>query len=62
MLNPVEDIWSLLRRGRKSNTTFTAAEHLVLAIRHGMRKIQYRPRLIEGRLAGTGPPLTPTTS
>ncbi len=28
--------------------------HLVQVIRHGLKKIQYRPGLIEGCLAGTG--------
>ena len=28
--------------------------HLVQVIRHGLKKIQYHPRLIEGCLAGTG--------
>ncbi|WP_443733833.1 IS630 family transposase [Streptomyces muensis] len=61
-LNPVEGIWSLLRRGWLSNTAFTTPEHLIQTIRHGMRKIQYRPHLIDGCLAGTGLSLTPTTS
>ncbi|MGW6893157.1 IS630 family transposase [Streptomyces chartreusis] len=61
-LNPVEGIWSLLRRGWLSNTAFTTPEHLMQTIRHGMRKIQYRPHLIDGCLAGTGLTLTPTTS
>jgi transposase len=53
--NPVEGICSLLRRGWLSNTAFTTPEHLIQTIRHGMRKIQYRPHLIDGCLAGTGP-------
>ncbi|WP_435862528.1 IS630 family transposase [Streptomyces phaeochromogenes] len=61
-LNPVEGIWSLLRRGWLSNTAFTTPEHLSQTIRHGMRKIQYRPHLIDGCLAGTGLSLTPATS
>jgi hypothetical protein len=28
--------------------------HLVQVIRHGLKKIQHQPRLIEGCLAGTG--------
>ncbi|MBK3564718.1 transposase [Streptomyces sp. MBT62] len=61
-LNPVEGIWPLLRRGWLSNTAFTTPEHLIQTIRHGMRKIQYRPHLIDGCLTGTGLSLTPTTS
>lgn len=62
-LNPVEGIWSLLRRGWLPDTAFTTSEHLIHTIRHGMRKIQYRhPHLIDGCLAGTGLSLSPTTS
>ncbi|MEU0413226.1 transposase [Streptomyces griseorubiginosus] len=61
-LNPVEGIWSLLRRERLSNTAFTTPEHLIQTIRHDVRKIQYRPHLIDGCLAGTRLSLTPTTS
>ncbi len=57
-LNPVEGIWSLLRRGPLANTAFTDAEHLERTLRHGLRHIQLRPDLIDGCLAGTG--LTPT--
>ena len=28
--------------------------HLIQVIRHGLKKVQYRPGLIEGCLAGTG--------
>jgi len=61
-LNPVEGIWSLLRRGWLSNTAFTTPEHLFKTIRHGLRTIQYRPHLIDGCLTGTGLSLTPTTT
>ena len=68
-LNPVEGVWSLLRRGWLSNTARLALQHrlhhpqhLIQTIRHGMRKIQYRPHLIDGCLAGTGLSLTSTTS
>ena len=57
-LNPIEGVWSLLRRGWLSNTAFTTPEHLIQTIRHGMRKIQYGPHLIDGCLAGTGLSLT----
>jgi hypothetical protein len=33
--------------------------HLVQVIRHGLKKIQHRPGLIEGCLAGTGLALEP---
>ncbi|WP_225891482.1 transposase [Streptomyces dioscori] len=60
-LNPVEGIRSLLRRSWLSNTAFTTLGHLIQTIRHGMKKIQYRPHLIEGSLASTELSLTPTT-
>ncbi|WP_455907808.1 IS630 family transposase [Streptomyces halstedii] len=53
-LNPVEGIWSLLRRGWLSNVAFSTTEHLVQRIRRGLRHIQYRSHLIDGCLAETG--------
>lgn len=59
-LNPVEGIWSVLRRRWLSNTAFTAVDHLVRTVRQGLRKIQYRSDLINGCLTGTGLQLHPT--
>ncbi|MFJ2478591.1 hypothetical protein ACIOWI_37780 [Streptomyces sp. NPDC087659] len=59
-LNPVEGIWSLLRRRCQANTAFTDPTHLMRVLRQGLRQVQYRPDLIDGCLAGTG--LTLTTS
>ncbi|WP_434100380.1 IS630 family transposase [Streptomyces rochei] len=59
-LNPVEGIWSLLRRSSQANTAFTDPDHLMSALRHGLRQIQYRSNLIDGCLTETG--LTLTTS
>ncbi|MEY9873284.1 transposase [Streptacidiphilus sp. MAP12-33] len=59
-LNPVEGIWSLLRRRCQTNTDFTDPAHLMRALRRGLRQVQYRPDIIDGCLAGTG--LTLTTS
>ncbi|MFD5235004.1 transposase [Streptomyces qaidamensis] len=59
-LNPVEGIWSLLRRSSQANTAFTDPDHLISTLRHGLRQIQYRSNLITGCLAETG--LTLTTS
>ncbi|WRZ44949.1 transposase [Streptomyces sp. NBC_00151] len=59
-LNPVEGIWSLLRRNSQVNTAFSDPDHLISTLRHGLRKIQYRSNLIDGCLAETG--LTSTTS
>jgi transposase len=53
-LNPVEGIWSLLRRRCQANTAFTDPAHLMSTLRQGLRQIQYRPDLIDGCLQGTG--------
>ncbi|WP_434099930.1 transposase [Streptomyces viridosporus] len=53
-LNPVEGIWSLLRRGPLTNTAFVDAGHLTRALRRGLRRIQYRPDLINDCLTETG--------
>ncbi|MFJ8804123.1 transposase [Streptomyces sp. NPDC102487] len=62
-LNPVEGVWSLLRRGPLANIAFTDHEHLERVLRRGLRRIQRHPELIDGCLAGTGFSLThsPTT-
>lgn len=63
-LNPVEGIWSLLRRSPLANIAFTDDAHLEQTLRRGLRHIQHRPDLIDGCLTGTGLQLThhPTTS
>ncbi|MGW1273383.1 IS630 family transposase [Streptomyces sp. NPDC002491] len=57
-LNPVEGVWSLLRRGPLANVAFTDDDHLERTLRRGLRHIQLRPDLIDGCLAGTGLTLT----
>ncbi|MET8566139.1 transposase [Streptomyces flaveolus] len=57
-LNPVEGLWSLLRRSSQANTAFTDPDHLMRTLRHGLRQIQYRSNLIDGCLAETGLTLT----
>lgn len=59
-LNPVEGIWSLLRRSSQANTAFQNPTHLMRTLRHGLRRIQYRHNLIDSCLTTTG--LTLTTS
>ncbi|WP_157228999.1 transposase, partial [Nocardia brevicatena] len=59
-LNPVESVWSLLRRSSRANTAFSDPTHLIHTLRHGLRRIQYRPTLIDGCFTATG--LTLTTS
>jgi transposase len=57
-LNPVEGIWSLMRR---SMANFAAAGQagLVRIIKRKLKKIQYRPHLIDGCLTATGLKLEP---
>ncbi|GAA2445248.1 hypothetical protein GCM10010421_40770 [Streptomyces glaucus] len=59
-LNPVEDIWSLVRRAGQNNTVFTDPDHLMHVLRRTLRELQYRSETIDGCLAATG--LTLTTS
>jgi len=53
-LNPVEGIWSLVRRGPLANRIFADPGDLERVLRRGLREIQYRPHLIDGVLAETG--------
>jgi transposase len=57
-LNPVEGIWSLVRRSGQCNTAFTGPDHLIRALRTRLREIQYRSDLLDGCLAATGLTLT----
>jgi hypothetical protein len=55
---PTEGIWSLLKR---SMVNFAAddLDGLVRIVKRKLKKIQYRPHLIDGCLAGTGLTLKP---
>jgi hypothetical protein len=53
-LNPVEGVWSLLNRGGPANLAGAGLDQLVRMVKRGLKKIQYRPHLIDGCLAGTG--------
>ncbi|MEU5811857.1 transposase [Streptomyces sp. NPDC047718] len=61
-LNPVEGIWSILRRTTQANTAFTDPNHLMRRLRHGLRQIQYRSDIIDGCLTGTGAHTDDTTT
>ncbi len=52
-LNPVEGVWSLLKRS-VANLAATNLDHLVRVVERKLKKIQYRPHLLEGCLAETG--------
>jgi DDE superfamily endonuclease len=58
-LNPVEGIWSMIKGGVLANLAAASFSHLLQVIRHGLKKVQYQPGLIEGCLAGTGLTLQP---
>ena len=51
----------MLKPRRLANLAVASFAHLIQVIRHGLKKIQYQPGLIEGCLAGTGLALDPDT-
>ncbi|MGP3952289.1 transposase, partial [Streptomyces sp. 7N604] len=53
-LNPVEGIWSILRRTTLANRAFADPEELIAAVRRGLRQLQYRSDVLDGCLTGTG--------
>ncbi|WP_254390684.1 transposase, partial [Streptomyces sp. AC550_RSS872] len=53
-LNPVEGIWSVLRRTTVANRAFADPDDLITAVRRGLRQLQYRPDVLDGCLTGTG--------
>ena len=57
-LNPVEGVWSLLRRSYTANVAFKDPEHLAQTVRHGLAVIQRHPHLIDGCLKETGLTIT----
>lgn len=58
--NPVEAIWSLVRR-TMANTAFDTPDDLDRILRPELRRIQLRPHPINGCLTATGLPLVPPT-
>ncbi|WP_420082048.1 IS630 family transposase (plasmid) [Streptomyces sp. JL4002] len=56
-LNPVEAVWSLVRRAM-ANTAFDTPDDLDRVLRRELRRIQLRPHLINGCLTATGLTLT----
>ncbi|WP_214410149.1 transposase [Sphaerisporangium fuscum] len=53
-LNPVESIWSILRRTTMANRAFTDPNDLITTVRQGLRRLQYRHDVLDGCLLGTG--------
>ena len=57
-LNPVEPVWSNLKRSL-SNLTKHNIDQLTALVKTRLRRMQYRPGLLEGFLAKTGLDLIP---
>jgi putative transposase len=57
-LNPVEPVWSHLKRSL-ANLAKRNLPQLTALVKTRLRRMQYRPALLEGFLASTGLDLTP---
>ena len=57
-LNPVEPVWSHLKRSL-ANLAKRNLSELTALVKTRLRRMQYRPALLEGFLASTGLDLTP---
>jgi putative transposase len=60
-LNPVESVWSVLKRSLANLVKHNISELTALA-KTRLRRMQYRPGLLEGFLAGTRLDLTPSVT
>jgi transposase len=52
-LNPVEHVWSHVKRGL-GNLIVRGVDQLVAVVKNRLKRIQYRPELIDAFLAHTG--------
>lgn len=52
-LNPTEGVWSIVKRGLGNFTTRTI-DQLATTVKHHLKRIQYRPALINACIAETG--------
>ncbi|UKY55567.1 transposase [Streptomyces inhibens] len=57
-LNPVEGVWSHLKRSL-ANHTKHSLDQLTALVKTRLKRMQYRPRLVEGLVAKTGLDLQP---
>ncbi|MFF7648313.1 transposase [Streptomyces sp. NPDC007983] len=53
-LNPVEGIWSALRRTVSANRAFADRDGLLTAVRWGPRQLQYHPDVLDSSLTSPG--------
>lgn len=58
-LNPVEAAWAYLKTGVLTNLALAGVEQLVGIVRTAVKRLQYRPDLLWGFLAGLGLMLEP---
>ncbi|WP_406368143.1 transposase [Streptomyces sp. NBC_01546] len=59
-LNPVEAVWSLVRRAM-ANTAFATPDDLDRTLRRELHRIQLRPHLVDGCLTATHLAIDPPT-
>ena len=52
-LNPTEGVWSHLKRSLR-NLAVHGVDHLLAIVRHRLKRIQYRPDLLDGFVDHTG--------
>jgi transposase len=57
-LNPTEGVWSLIKRSLE-NFAAVNLDHLVRVVKRKLKKIQYRPCLLDGCLTETGLTIEP---
>jgi putative transposase len=60
-LSPVEQVWSHLKRSL-ANLTKTSLAQLTELVKTRLRRMQYRPGLLDGFLASTHLDLTPVNT
>lgn len=60
-LNPVEKVWSTMKRSLANLAVQTATE-LAAAVKNRLKRMQYRTGLIDGYLTGTGTGLSPPSA
>ncbi|MFG2833100.1 transposase [Streptomyces sp. NPDC048434] len=60
-LNPVEGVWAHIKHSL-ANLAVMALDHLEVIVRQRLKRLQYRPEVLNGFIAGTGLALdTPRT-
>jgi putative transposase len=52
-LNPTEGVWSLLKRSL-GNLAVRGVDQLLAIVKHRLKRIQYRPDLLDGFVDHTG--------